>query len=58
MSLKIISNCKKDELLKYVITEEGHGVRDVEEGDIESRVTRAKAEDEYLPAWKTILADY
>ena len=57
MALKIITECKKDELLKYVTAEEGEGAVDVEEGNIETRVTRQRA-DQLLEAWKKILIQH
>jgi len=57
MALKIVSEAKKDELVKYVTAEEGEGTVDVEEGNIEARVTRARA-DQLLVEWKKILVQH
>lgn len=34
MALKIVTSCKKEELLKYAVTEDIDGTVDVEEGNV------------------------
>ena len=55
MALVLIKVAKKEELLTYVHDEDvAGGMADVEEGAIETRVSRAEAEN-LLKAWKRIL---
>ena len=57
MALVIIKDAEKDELLKCIEVDDTGAAADIEEGDIETRVTRADAE-KLLKAWKKLLIKY
>lgn len=57
MALKLVENCKKDELTPHITSEDFDGTADAEDGNIETRVTRADAE-RLLEEWKKILVQH
>ena len=57
MTLKLVTNADYSVLAPLIISEDFDGTADAELGNIESRVTRARAE-ELLAAWKKILVAY
>ena len=58
MALKIVSVPDRQTLVNLIKSEDTGVAIDVEDGEIETRVSRAKAEDKLLPAWKRILIQY